>query len=485
MSSYKELRAKYPTFTYEGYDVKQNDKEVEITYHFAIDNLAQFAPQWRFPAGDRQCDYSRDETFARLIFSLGMVELVSYWKIACPPKVIIKNASLGEDQIAWWKSLYFNGLGEFYYTNGIEENINDFMEIVPENGICENALSLQCEADVEAAMALRNSRIKSLADGAHCMVPVGGGKDSVVSLDVLKGYKSQIHPYIINPRGATIKTVETAGMSMDDSNVIVAHRTLDSNMLELNKKGFLNGHTPFSAIVAFSAVIAAYMNDITYISLSNESSANESTVPGSTVNHQYSKSFEFERDFHEYEAVYLKSNTYYFSLLRPLSEFQIAADFAACTDFHSIFRSCNVGSKKDIWCGHCPKCMFVWLILSPFIEQEKLCKIFGTDMAEDETMQECFDKLVGIASEKPFECVGSVNEVNAAITLTIRSMKEAGKKLPYLFGYYCGTGLYEKNLPVCEDYFRYYDTQNLLPKDFEEALNKTLNEKLGERAPRH
>ena len=76
--------------------------------------------------------------------------------------------------------------------------------------------------------------------------------------------------------------------------------------------------------------------------------------------------------------------------------------------------------------------MFVWLILSPFIEQEKLCKIFGTDMAEDETMQECFDKLVGIASEKPFECVGSVNEVNAAITLTIRSMKEAGKKLPYL-----------------------------------------------------
>ena len=82
MNSYKELRAKYPTFTYEGYDVKQNDKEVEITYHFAIDNLAQFAPQWRFPAGDRQCDYSSEETFARLIFSLGMVELVSYWKIA-------------------------------------------------------------------------------------------------------------------------------------------------------------------------------------------------------------------------------------------------------------------------------------------------------------------------------------------------------------------------------------------------------------------
>ncbi len=484
MLSYIEFRKKYPVFTYQGFDIMQDECNIKLTYHFEIDGLSEFAPTWTFPVKDKKADFASDETFRNMAFSLGMVELISYWKIACPPVVRIKNASLSEDMITWWKSLYFNGLGEFYYTNGIVENEQDFMTIEPEYGINEPVLSLQCEADVQAAIAMRNSNIKTLKEGARCMVPVGGGKDSAVSLDVLKEYKNAVYAYIINPRGATIETVQRAGMDFDGSHVITAHRTLDKNMLELNKQGFLNGHTPFSAIVAFSATIAAYMNDITYIALSNESSANESTVPGSTVNHQYSKSFRFERDFHEYEAVYLKSNTYYFSLLRPLSEFQIAADFAECKEYHDIFKSCNVGSKQNIWCGHCPKCLFVWLILSPFLAQEELCDIFGTNMAQDESMQNDFDKLVGIASEKPFECVGSVDEINAAVTLTIRKMKASGEMLPYLFRYYCGTGLYEKNLPDCEKYFGYYDEYNMLPKDFEEALNLTLKEKLRERAPR-
>ena len=101
-----------------------------------------------------------------------------------------------------------------------------------------------------------------------------------------------------------------------------------------------------------------------YVALSNESSANESTVAGSTVNHQYSKSFEFEQDFHKYEKDWLGSGVYYFSMLRPLSEFQIAKYFAGATAYHDIFRSCNAGSKQDIWCGHCPKCLFVFLILT-------------------------------------------------------------------------------------------------------------------------
>lgn len=484
MYSYTGLREKYPVFTYEGFDIEQNETHVNITYHFSIEGLSEFAPAWTFPMGDKKTDFALDETFKRMAFYLGMVELVSYWKIACPPVVRIKNASLCEDEIKWWKSLYFNGLGEFYYTNGIDENELDFMKIEPERGVKENVLSLQCEADTTAAVAMRNSELKKLKDGARCMVPIGGGKDSAVSLEVLSEYRDNIYAYIINPRGATIETVKKAGIDFEGSHVITAKRTLDKNMLELNKQGFLNGHTPFSAIVAFSATIAAYMNDITYIALSNESSANESTVPGSTVNHQYSKSFRFERDFHEYEALYLKSGTYYFSLLRPLSEFQIAALFASYKKYHDIFRSCNVGSKQDIWCGHCPKCLFVWLIMSPFLKMEELCAIFGTNMVKDNGMREHFDKLTGIASEKPFECVGSVDEVNAAVTLTIRQMKKSGEVLPFLFEYYCGTGLYERNLALCENYFGYYDSCNLLPEDFEEALKLALNQILGERAPK-
>ena len=124
------------------------------------------------------------------------------------------------------------------------------------------------------------------------LVPVGGGKDSAVTLELLKSADVPVFAYIINPRGATIHTTESADLDAD--HVISVHRTLDKRMLQLNKEGFLNGHTPFSALVAFSSLIAARLLNLSYVALSNESSANESTVAGSTVNHQYSKSFEFE-----------------------------------------------------------------------------------------------------------------------------------------------------------------------------------------------
>jgi hypothetical protein len=469
MFSYNELRQRFGTFIYEGFDMNESDTQVMLTYHFSVEGLSDFAPTWTFPKGKGARVFKDDATFKSLAFSLGMVELVSYWKIACPPRVLVKGAQLTQEQVKWWKSLYYNGLGEFYYTNGIEENEADFMTI-------------QSEGEAQNAHSGCDEGILKMHQGAKILVPIGGGKDSVVSLDVLSGYRDRVFAYIINPRGATSNTVKVA--QIPDDRVIVARRTLDRNMLELNRQGYLNGHTPFSAIVAFSSTIAAYMNGITYIALSNESSANESTVPGSTVNHQYSKSFRFEKDFHDYEKRYIASGTYYFSLLRPLSEFQIAADFAACTDYHGVFRSCNAGSKEDRWCGHCPKCLFVWMILSPFLPQDRLKEIFGTDMGNDMGMRECFDKLIGVAPEKPFECVGSVSEVNAAVTLAIRDMKQSGLKLPALFEYYVGLGLYEANLAKCEDYYKYYDEENLLPAELEECLIKTLKIRLGERSPR-
>ena len=138
----------------------------------------------------------------------------------------------------------------------------------------------------------------------------------------------------------------------------------------------------------------AYINGKKYVVLSNEASANESTVKNSTVNHQYSKSFEFENDFVEYEKKYIDSGVFYFSLLRPLSEFQIAKYFSKLTPFHKLFRSCNIGSKTDSWCGNCSKCLFVFLILSPFLPYAHVCDIIGNDMANREDMLETFKNLV-------------------------------------------------------------------------------------------
>ncbi len=224
--------------------------------------------------------------------------------------------------------------------------------------------------------------------------------------------------------------------------------------------------------MAFSSLISAYLYGLPYIALSNESSANESTVFGSTVNHQYSKSFRFERDFHEYAKMYLPGSSYYFSMLRPLSEFQIARYFAGRRQYHGIFKSCNVGSKEDRWCGHCPKCLFVYLILSPFLKGEELEAIFGKNLLEDESLYGTLKQLTGLLEEKPFECVGSRSEVNTAITLTIQRMEEEGKKLPKLLKQYRETGLYEQYLQEGDRYSHYFDRENLVPEEWEDLVRR-------------
>lgn len=475
MEQYQKLRKEFPRFFYRGYKIEETASEWKVTYGFEIEGLSTFAPQWTFPKKDEGKNWSKDALMDKLAFHLGMVELVSYWKITCSPNVIVEAGSLNADQIAWWKNLYFNGLGEFFYVNGIAEaDPKDFMELTCKKPgqECEETITERPEGapktKEENAAFYHIPAPKST--GEKVLVPIGGGKDSAVTLELLKSTGAECFAYIINPRGATIHTTEAAGL--DNSHVLSVKRTLDANMLELNKKGYLNGHTPFSALVAFSSLIAARMLGISYIALSNESSANESTVKGSTVNHQYSKSFQFEEDFHRYETDYLPESAFYFSMLRPLSEYQIARYFAGQKQYHAIFRSCNAGSKTDSWCGHCPKCLFVYLILSPFLSRAEVKEIFGRDMLEDESLKKTLEQLIGLEEEKPFECVGSRDEINTAIVSTIDRLNKDREELPALLSYYMETGLYEKYRAMGDHYSTYFDEQNLLPEGWKELVRK-------------
>lgn len=465
MKQYLSLREQYPRFAYRGYEIEENDSCLKITYRFETLGLSEFAPVWVFPKAEGDCRrWSEDRLMQDMIFSLGMVELISYWKIACPPTVTVEAGRLNQDQIDWWKDLYFNGLGEFFYVNGIKEAApNHFMDIQ-----CAGQLKAPCTDQYKERH--EECGVETVGKGNGVLVPIGGGKDSAVTLELLRLAGKPVCAYIINPRGATIHTTEVAGL--DAAHVISAKRTLDSNMLELNCQGYLNGHTPFSALVAFSGIIAARMHGLTMVALSNESSANESTVQGSTVNHQYSKSFKFEEDFHYYQTTYLKGSAYYFSMLRPLSEFQIARFFAGQKQYHGIFRSCNAGSKTDSWCGHCPKCLFVYLILSPFLKPQEVRDIFGRNMLDDWDMKETLDQLIGIEEEKPFECVGSRDEINTAIVLTIKGLEEAGEALPCLLSYYKTTDLYQTFRTRGDQYSTYYDGNNLVPDDLAGLVRK-------------
>ena len=138
-------------------------------------------------------------------------------------------------------------------------------------------------------------------------------------------------------------------------------------------------------MLAFASYFVAYLTGKKYIAISNELSSNESNVRGEKINHQYSKSFEFEEDFRWYVNNYLEDQVEYFSMLRPLNELQVAKIFSQMKKYHKIFRSCNRGSKENPWnwCCNCPKCLFVFIILSPFLYKKKLVKIFKKDLYEN------------------------------------------------------------------------------------------------------
>ena len=431
---YNSLRQTYPEFVYESYKYNVQPDGLHIMFSFRIGEHL-FQPQSFIPARPFLSFDQTKETLDLLVFNIGMIELISYWKCACPPTVRVLCGTLDDSQVAFWRKLYWHGLGEFFYVNGIQETPTGFLNLQSSTGFAHSSPKLGevpqrgggvCPPQSSTGFAHSSPKLGEVPKGRRSvsyLVPIGGGKDSVVSLELLRGAPGvKVVPLIMNPRGATVGCIEAAGYTVDD--VLVIRRTIDPHLLELNAQGFLNGHTPFSAMLAFYTLLAAQLSGIPNIALSNESSANESTVLGSDVNHQYSKSLDFENDFRAYVSGLSTLNSKlstlnYFSLLRPLSELQIAMLFSRHEKYFDVFRSCNVGSKQDIWCGHCAKCLFAYIILSPFIPPARLSAIFGKNMLDDPAMQTEFDQLTGHAATKPFECVGTVSEVNSALSMTL------------------------------------------------------------------
>lgn len=439
--TFSELRQQYPEFYYHGLQTGYENGRLCITYQFEIPGLYRFEPHWEIPCPAPAPD---DPAVERLLFSLGMAELVSYWKITCSPTVRI-GAQLTAAQIDWWKRLYFGGLGEFFYRNGIAAAFDSFMTVE-----CSNA-PLPSGAAKQTALSGK-------------LIPVGGGKDSIVTLNLLRGQLSDACAYQINHRDSSEKAALLAGIP--NARILEPKRTLDPNMLECNRRGFLNGHTPFSAIVAFSSVLTAYLHGLQTVILSNESSASESTVSEAEVNHQYSKSYQFEQDFFAYEREYLQCGVRYFSLLRPLTEFQIARYFAALpTAYHEIFRSCNAGAKQDQWCGHCAKCLFVAVILSPFLPYREIVRLLGSDLFNLAEMDPVLQELCGALPNKPFECVGSRNEVNISLCLAIARAAQDGTELPLLLRNYQASPLYAQYRETASGFGQEWDAQHNLPPE--------------------
>jgi hypothetical protein len=399
----------WTTFEYRGVEVSPDATTLTCRYALlGTPGELPFAEAFTLAPGAPLTEPRRAalERVARLLW---LAAGLSYYKTAAPQLVAVPALTAVERD--WLDALYREGLGEFAFENGIDLSRRPVFE--------------------EAPAAPAAGPVTGLGLPRRALVAVGGGKDSCVSLEVLRGAGDagdEVVPFSIGGHRAARDCAAAAGLPL-----VVARRTLDPALGELNRSGALNGHVPVTAIVSLAAVAQALVTGADEVVFSNERSANVGSfvANGLPVNHQYSKGLAAERRLRAALAEVTGELTYY-SLLRPLSEVQIGALFARLEPYLPVFTSCNAafrleeGRRVERWCGHCPKCRFVFLVLAPFLPREQLVEIFGKDMLADAAQLQGYRELLGLTGFKPFECVGEIEESQVALVLADRRGQWAG-----------------------------------------------------------
>ena len=454
------LRARHPRLIYRSHSFQAKSNAVEIEFDLLLEPDIEFRPRLSLPLLEKPTLTSEYlALLERLVFNLGMVECISYWKTACPKELVVLAGALDEKAKDWWQDLFIHGLGEFFFCNQIDFAGPDFFSIENSGQRAENFNPRHLTPTTRDELIL-----------------VGGGKDSVVSLELLKNPRREQAVFVLNPIQAAINTSRQAGYQTG----LEATRTIDSKLLRLNTEGYFNGHTPFSAYLAFLGSAVAVLNGYKSVIASNERSANEANtyMHGTPINHQYSKSFRFEKRFREYSANYLSTTSSYFSFLRPLYDLQISAIFSSYREQLPIFRSCNVYQREDSWCCQCPKCAFVYLCLSPFLDQETLQAVFGCDVFANAKAREHTLALLGLGA-KPFECVGTRAECIVAAQLIVEKQKSericSADFLATALGRLCDLS---EEIPKPNDLLSSWNEVHALSPEFEQCLRNAVESEI-------
>jgi len=384
----------YQSFIFEDYVFNQETKKLTLSYSF--DSILDFTEEYFFDFDFVDFDNQLlDKTVQSLFFMAG----VSYFKAYPSTNIQIKKGQLDSKAADFFSKTYQKGLGEFFYTNNLDPRTKvDF----PTN--------------TDKPETVGDSSVNT-----GLLIGIGGGKDSLVSVELLRKNIKDIATWSVSHRPQLSPLVKRVGLPH-----YWVERTWDRKLLEINQQGALNGHIPISAIIATVGAVVAVLSGKKSVVVSNESSANEPTLhyQGVAINHQYSKSMEFEKDYQDYLSTTVGENVEYYSCLRPLSEVAIAELFAknGFEKYHDVFSSCNraftSSSNHIFWDGTCPKCAFVFLALTPFVDRSKLENLFsGKNLLLQPDLRQTYRQLLGIEGDKPLDCVGEIKESREAMRL--------------------------------------------------------------------
>jgi hypothetical protein len=399
---------KYKSFIFKQYLFDSSSQTAEFTY--AYDDELFFTEKITFNTNSFTYNKNALDISLKNLF---LIAGVSYYKAYLAKKIIIEPFSINKKTADFFAETYQRGLREFFYVNGIPVNTEISF---PYDNIDENSMSND------------SNETKGL------LIGIGGGKDSLVSIECLKksgmdqlatwsmGHKNQLQPL-----------VERIGLKH-----YFIDRKIDKKLLNLNDA--YNGHIPISAILACAGTTLSVLTNKQDVIVSNEWSANEPTivVNNETVNHQYSKSIEFEKDYQQLLKRQFNNNHRYYSLLRSFNELKITKMFAAngFDKYKDVFCSCNKAFRQDqnntSWCLKCPKCCFVFLSLSPFVERKDLELVFKGNPLIDANNDHIYRELLGETNKKPFECVGTVGESRWAMDSILNQYPELQGRFDYV-----------------------------------------------------
>ena len=131
------LRKKYKDFEYQYYEIKEDGENIIVKFGFEIIGLSKFEPEILISKKDFKWQNVKSEKAKKIVFYLGMVEAISYFKATCSPNFYIKCGFLNEEQKKWFSKLYYLGLGEFRYRNNINIKQEDFVKFISNEEFCE------------------------------------------------------------------------------------------------------------------------------------------------------------------------------------------------------------------------------------------------------------------------------------------------------------------------------------------------------------
>lgn len=368
---------------------------------YAFDDGPELVETITMPGAPFALDGARAAAATRALRLLHLIAGVSYYKAAVPGEIRIDDYAIDAGTAALLEDVYVHGLGEFAYRNGLDLH-----------GTIRFPHAAAAD-DAAPALGLRT----------HALVAIGGGKDSLVSIEALRALG--IEQTVSWIGGSQLIRVCAERTGLPTLNI---GRQIAPELFDYNRQGAWNGHIPVTAINSAILVLAAVLHGVDQVVFSNERSASYgSLIPGTgEVNHQWSKGWAFETAFGDHVQARVAADLHYYSLLRPLSELAVARQFARTDRYDAHFSSCNrnfhlLGERPvNRWCGICPKCHFVYLALAPFMPKPRLVAIFGRNLLDDPAQVPGYDALLEYQDHKPFECVGEGRESRAALTALAR-----------------------------------------------------------------